>query len=153
VSGQPCSRASIISTRFYQVIFTFGYPLSSVGNVRVTSGTATLVGSASGIDQQDARNYIATLSGVPNAQTITVTLDNVQDTAGGSSSAVSVDMGVLLGDVNGDGSVNSGDATLTRSASGQIATGTNFRADVNRDGTINSGDATIVRGRSGQSLP
>jgi hypothetical protein len=136
----------------YQLVFSFLQPLSSVSNVRVSAGTGTVVTASSGIDS-DAHNFTATLIGVANAQTITVTLDNVQDTAGGFSSTVSADMGVLLGDVNGDGVVNSGDATVTRSSSGLATTSANFRADVNRDGGINSGDATIVRARSGQLIP
>jgi len=62
-------------------------------------------------------------------------------------------MGVLVGDSNGDGTVNSGDAQQTRNRSGQTADGTIFRSDVNTDGTVNSGDAFIVRDRSGTGLP
>jgi len=62
-------------------------------------------------------------------------------------------MGVLLGDSNGDGTVNSGDAQQTRTRSGQLTDATNFRSDYNLDGTINSGDAFIVRARSGQTIP
>ncbi len=46
-----------------------------------------------------------------------------------------------------------GDSTVTRSRSGQLTNGTNFRADVNADGTINSGDATVVRSASGHFVP
>jgi hypothetical protein len=62
-------------------------------------------------------------------------------------------MGVLLGDSNGDGFVNSGDAVQTRGRSGQAAGATNFRSDVNADGFINSGDTLSVRSRSGTSIP
>ncbi len=66
---------------------------------------------------------------------------------------VAVQMGVLIGDTNGDRFVNAGDATQTRSRSGQAADATNFRSDVNTDGTVNSGDTTAVRARSGTFLP
>jgi hypothetical protein len=62
-------------------------------------------------------------------------------------------MGVLLGDVDGNGSVNAADTLLTRSRAGQAADGTNFRSDVNTDGVVNSGDAIAVRSRSSTSLP
>jgi hypothetical protein len=61
-------------------------------------------------------------------------------------------MGVLIGDANQSGSVQSGDAQLTRNRSGQTADATNFRSDFNADGSINAGDATIARTRSGNSL-
>jgi hypothetical protein len=64
-----------------------------------------------------------------------------------------VPVGFLIGDLNGDGAVNSGDAQIVRNRSGQVANSTNFRADVNRDGAINSGDAFVVRSRSGTGIP
>ena len=64
-----------------------------------------------------------------------------------------VSFGLLVGDVNGDGVVNSGDTLQTRNRSGQPADATNFRADANLDGIVNSGDALMVRSRSGASLP
>ena len=62
-------------------------------------------------------------------------------------------MGVLLGDVNGDGTVNTGDTMITRNLSGATATQQNAPADVNTDGVINSGDTIIVRNAAGTSLP
>ncbi|MFL6530552.1 MAG: dockerin type I repeat-containing protein, partial [Chthoniobacterales bacterium] len=67
--------------------------------------------------------------------------------------SLSIRMNVLLGDVNGDGVVNSADAVVTRNDSGLTTDATNFRADSNVDGAINSADATLVRGRSGNALP
>ena len=91
------------------------------------------------------------LTGVTNAQTITLTLSGVND--GTNTGDVGVRMGVLVGDTNTDGFVNSGDALQTRNRSGQVTDATNFRSDVNVDGTVNSGDALIVRSRSGTFLP
>jgi hypothetical protein len=69
-----------------------------------------------------------------------------------NSGEVNVPMEVLVGDINGDGFVNAGDALQTRSRSGQAADATSFRSDVNLDGSVNSGDTTIVRSRSGTSI-
>jgi hypothetical protein len=91
------------------------------------------------------------LTGVTTAQTITVTLTGVSSGAGGGNVAVS--MGVLVGDSNASGVVNSGDSLQTRGRSGQAADATNFRSDVNGDGFLNSGDTIAVRARSGTSLP
>jgi hypothetical protein len=55
--------------------------------------------------------------------------------------------------VSDDLFVNSGDSSVTRSLSGQLANATSFRADVNTDGAVNSGDAMIVRSASGHSVP
>ena len=101
----------------------------------------------------DAHNYIVNLTGVSNAQVITVSLTNVNDSAGNNSSSVPASMGMLVGDSNGDGIVNAGDALQTRTRSGQATDATNFRSDVNADGFVNIGDSTVVRGRSGTFLP
>ena len=101
----------------------------------------------------DTHNYIVNLTGVSNAQVITVALTNVNDSAGNRSASVPISMGVLVGDTNGDGLVNAGDALQTRNRAGQATDGTNFRSDVNTDGFVNSGDATVVRARSGTALP
>ncbi|MDQ6860885.1 MAG: dockerin type I domain-containing protein [Verrucomicrobiota bacterium] len=60
---------------------------------------------------------------------------------------------ILVGDANGDGVVNSADATITRNRSGATTDGTNFRTDFNTDGTVNAADATIVRNASGHFVP
>ena len=91
------------------------------------------------------------LTGVTNAQRITVTLLGVNN--GTNTGNVSVPMGVLIGDTNGDGFVNAGDALQTRNRSGQATDATNFRSDVNTDGFVNSGDTTAVRSRSGTFFP
>ncbi len=49
--------------------------------------------------------------------------------------------------------VNAGDATQTKSRSGQTTDATNFRSDVNTDGVVNAGDTTQVKSHSGNALP
>ena len=96
---------------------------------------------------------VVNLTGAANAQTITVTLTNVTDVVTNTSSSVSVTMGVLLGDTNADGFVNSADITQTKSKSGQPVTLSNFREDLNLDDLINSADISFVKSMSGTALP
>ena len=86
-----------------------------------------------------------------NAQAIILTLFGVNN--GTTTSNVTVPMGVLLGDTNGDRFVNAGDATQTRNRAGQTTDATNFRSDVNADGFVNSGDTIAVRAHAGDFLP
>jgi hypothetical protein len=62
-------------------------------------------------------------------------------------------MGVLVGDTNGDGFVNSADIAQTKSQSGAAVTSTDFREDVTVDGSINSADIALVKSKSGTALP
>ena len=116
----------------------------------MTSGIGTLSGSTLG---SDTHQYIVSLSGVANAQVITVGLTDVNDSAGNSSTAVSASMNVLIGDTTADRFVNSGDIAQTKSQSGQFVTISNFREDLNADGFLNSGDIALVKSKSGTALP
>ena len=139
------------ATGAYTLIFTFLDALTSVDRATVSSGTGSV--ASSNIDSNDAHNYLVNLTGVSNAQYITVTLSNVTDAAGNVSAAVAGSMGVLLGDTNADGVVNSADIAQTKSQSGQPVTDSNFREDVNSDGFINSADIGFVKSNSGTALP
>jgi PKD repeat protein len=132
----------------YTLIFVFSNTLTSVGNIDVT-GTGSVSSSSIGTD---AHQYTVNLTGVANAQDITVTLTNVQDSAGNAGD-VSASMGVLVGDTNGDGFVNSADISQTKSQSGNSVTASNFREDVNTDGFLNSADISLVKSKSGTALP
>jgi uncharacterized repeat protein (TIGR03803 family) len=150
-NGIECRSSASLGAGNYLIIFSFANNLASVGSASVTSGTGS-VGSKS-IDSTDAHNYIVNLTGATNARYITVSLANVSDSAGNFSSAVLASMGVLIGDTNADGFVNSADIAQTKSQSGQAVTSSNFREDVNADGFINSADISLVKSKSGTALP
>lgn len=132
----------------FQMIFDFANPVSSVSSATVAAGT----GSISFTTLQNG-NYVVNLTGVTNAQRLTVQLTGVSDSAGNTLASLNSTMGVLLGDTNGNGSVNASDISQTKSQSGQAATTTNFRTDVNRNAVINASDISTVKSRSGTALP
>ncbi len=144
------------ATGDYQIVLTFAAPVTVAGNpqAQITSGIGQIgTGGTSNGGVVSVNGAIVTvpLTNVANAQRITLTLFGASD--GANTNNVTVSIGVLLGDTNGDGFVNAGDATQTRSRSGQRTDATNFRSDVNADGLVNSGDTTVVRAKSGTSLP
>jgi hypothetical protein len=131
----------------HQVVFRFAQPVSLSG-VSVTPApgkTANVSGST-----VNGNEVIVNLTNVSNAQTITINLFNVN--VPGSPATISVKMDVLAGDTNADRRVNVGDTNQTRSRSGQLTNGANFRSDVNLDARINVGDTNFVRSRSGTSI-
>ncbi len=136
----------------YTLVFSFASTLASVGSASVTSGTGSVANS--GIDGGDAHNYVVNLTGVSNAQRVTVTLGDVSDSAGGNSSAVPITLNVLVGDTNASGGVTASDVSQTKAASGQTVTASNFRLDVNVSGdSISSSDVGIVKVATGTVLP
>lgn len=145
-AGVECRRGGGPSFDTHQVVVTFPNPVS-VGGVTVTSsnGLATATQTTSGAV------VTISLAAVADQQTLMITLTGVTD--GVNTGNVTIPMGILLGDTNGDRFVNTGDSQQTRNRSGLAADATNFRSDVNTDGVINSGDSTIIRGNSGHFLP
>ncbi|HEU0209644.1 MAG TPA: dockerin type I domain-containing protein [Candidatus Udaeobacter sp.] len=129
----------------HQIIVSFANNVSVV-SAAVTSGT----GNADNFSVNGGQVTV-NLSGVTNAQVITVKLTGVND--GTNMGDVTVRMGVLSGDTTGDGVVNSSDVTQTKIQSGQATTASNFRQDVNSNGVVNSSDVSLVKSRSGTGLP
>ena len=129
----------------YTIVLTFGANVSVNGNPQaaVTSGIGTI--GSSGVSNGGTvitSNNVVTipLTNVTNAQTINVTLNNVN----GSTNVV-IPMRVLIGDVNGNGIVNATDVAQTKLCVGQTVSATNFRCDVNAGGAINSTDVSMVK--------
>ena len=91
------------------------------------------------------------LTGVTNAQTISVTLSNVND--GATTETIPIPMGILIGDTGGNGTVNATDVSQTKAQAGHAITSSNFREDVNGNGSINASDVSLVKSRAGTALP
>jgi hypothetical protein len=158
--GVECRSSASLGAGNYTMVFKFANPLSTVGGASVTSGVGSVSSSQIGLNNQE---YIVNLTGVippkpPGGGYVTVTLTNVHDMAGNSGTVVGPQMGVLVGDVNGDavnatGLVDSGDVFLVRQQTGQTTTSSNFRKDINASGLIDSGDVFLTRQRTGTQLP
>ncbi|HEX8281414.1 MAG TPA: dockerin type I repeat-containing protein, partial [Chthoniobacterales bacterium] len=132
--------------RNYTIVLRFNRP--------ITGGTASMTGNGTvGAVTIIGREMIVSLLTIADAQVVTLTAHNVTTQDGGILGSASIQIGFLIGDVNGNGSVNVGDALLAKNRSGQATDPGNFRTDVNRDGIINGGDTLIVRGSSGNFLP
>lgn len=121
----------------HQIIVTFATPVTVAG-ASVSTGTGSVSDFAA-----DGSQVTVNLSGVANAQRIAITLSGVNN--GTVSGDVVVAMNVLLGDVNGNGSVNSSDVSQIQFESGHVLGASNFRADVTANGGINSSDVSTAR--------
>ncbi len=129
----------------YQMIINFASSVT-VGSATVTCGT----GAVSSFSV-NASEVTVNLTGVTNAQRITVMLHDVSYNPG--SGDIPISMGVLVGDTNGNALVNASDISQTKSQVGQPVTGSNFREDVNANGLINASDVALVKSNSGTALP
>ena len=132
----------------FKLVFDFANSVSSVSSAAVAAGT----GSVSSAAVQNG-NYVVNLTGVTNAQRITVTLTGVTDSAGNSLASLSVTMGVLLGDTNASSRVDGSDVSLIRQQNFQTVSTSNFREDVNASNRIDGTDVSIARQQNFTVLP
>ncbi len=130
----------------HQVVVTFAAAITRLTSAAVTSGT----GAVSSVTVSGNQVFV-NLTGVANAQTIAITLFGLS--TGTNTGNVTVPMSILAGDTTADTFVNSGDIAQTKSQSGQLVSGSNFREDVTIDGNLNSGDIALVKSKSGTALP
>jgi hypothetical protein len=144
VVGVECRSGG--ATNDYKVIVTFAAPVT-FSSAAVNDGTGS-VATSSG---SGTTTVTVDLTGVTNAQRITIALFGVDDTV--NNGDVGVRMGILIGDATGNGGVNATDVTVTRSRSGQAVDASNFRMDVNVSSSISSTDVSTVKSRSGTALP
>jgi hypothetical protein len=141
--GIECRKGQGANSDEHQVVITFPIPVS-VGSASVSDGSVATVLTS-------GNQVFVNLTGVPNARRITIFLNNVND--GRNVANVTIPMGVLLGDVNGSGRVDSGDVFLVRQQTLQDASSSNFRTDLNISGRVDSGDVFTARQQTLTSLP
>jgi hypothetical protein len=154
LSGTPgieCRRGG--ATNDYTIVVTFLANVSVSGNPQatITSGEGRIGsgGAGNGGAVVTSGNIVTIpLTNIANAQSISVTLNNVN-----GSTNVTMPMRILIGDVNGNGSVNATDVTQTKINSGQTTDATNFRSDVNASSAINASDVSMVKSMVGTAAP
>lgn len=147
------------ATNDFTIVVTFPTNVTVTGSpqAQVTSGTGTVgSGGVSNGGAVTVSGNVVTipLTSVADQQTINVTLNGVNST-GTDEPAVNVviPMSRLLGDSNGNRSVNSGDVGQVKQRLGQAVTSANFRSDYNANGSINAGDVSISKQNTGHAIP
>jgi uncharacterized repeat protein (TIGR01451 family) len=130
----------------HQMVFTYDKPLNGAV-ATVTEGTATRSSSIVG------STVVVDLTGVTNAQYVTVTLSSVASVDGGTGGTGVARAGFLVGDVNQNRVVTVADLGLVNAQLAQLVTAANFLRDVNASGTLTVADKGITNANLTNSLP
>ncbi|MGI8437797.1 MAG: dockerin type I domain-containing protein [Chthoniobacterales bacterium] len=143
------------ATNDYTVVVNFSAPVTVTGDTQATvTGGKGMIGTAGmgngGAVTISGNSVFIPLTNMDSAQTYNINLTGVTD--GSSYGNVVIPMSVLVGDVGGNGSVNSSDVAATKAAVGQPLA-THFRADINTNGIVNSSDVAAVKAAVGSALP
>jgi len=133
----------------FTLVLQFTNKLSSVGITSVTTG----MGSVSGTPTINGNTMTVNLTGVANAQKVVVTVNNVTDPYGRTLAKAAVPIGILLGDVDGNKTVDNKDVNAVSGKVGASVSQTTFRDDVNVTGKIDQTDVNITQGQVGMSIP
>jgi hypothetical protein len=144
--------SSTLGAGNYTMVFTFANNLVSVDGATPASGSmnfgspAIVVGPNASLGLS-ANQCQVNLTGVRDQQYVSVALINAKDTTGAIGTVVSPQMGVLIGDIDASGRVDSNDVTIARQNALQPLTTTpsTFRSDVDASGRIDSNDVTVGR--------
>jgi hypothetical protein len=132
----------------HTLVFTFSNDVVS-GSAQVTGGT----GSISGAPVFSGNTMMVNVTGVPAAQDVTVKLSGVTDTFSQTLSDTAVTMRALMGDTNGNSSVNATDIGQAKSETPNVVSGMNFRSDVIANGALNASDISAIKSMAGTTLP
>jgi uncharacterized repeat protein (TIGR01451 family) len=150
-SGIECRSGGTTSDYAIVLIFAAAVTVNGTPQAAVTSGVGTVGSdgqSNGGMVFVTGNTVTIPLTNVANAQTISVTVFGVN-----CGSNFVIPMSLLIGDVNGNGTVSAADVALTKSQIGRPVNQTNFRADVSAGGSINATDVSIVKSNVGTGLP
>jgi photosystem II stability/assembly factor-like uncharacterized protein len=132
----------------HQVVISFQNSVSSVGSVSVTSIDNMATADTPIVSGQ---TVTINLHHVANAQVLTINLVNVNDST--TTGNVSVEMGVLLGDVDATGRVDGNDVSAVQSHTRQVPDTTNYRYDVDASGRIDGNDVSTTQTQTRTGLP
>jgi hypothetical protein len=132
----------------HTLVVTFSNAVTS-GSAALTSGTGTIAGTAS----FSGNTMTIGVTGVTDVQTLTITLNAVTDSFGQVLPATAIMVNMLIGDINGNKTVNASDIGAVKGQAGFAAAATNFRTDLDANGTVTSSDIGRVKASSGNTLP
>lgn len=130
----------------HTIVLTYTSPPTGVSASVTSHNPPAGTGNVSNVSV-NGNNLIVSLSNVSDRQVLTL------NTSGGTVPAVTVPIGFLTGDSNGNRIVNSSDVLQTQSRSGMTVDGGTFRSDVDHNGVINSNDVSRVRANNGAGIP
>jgi hypothetical protein len=144
-------------TNDYTIIVFFDGNVTVTGSpqAELTMGTGCVgsAGDCTGDVSVSGDVVTVPLTNIANAQTINVQINGVNIAADTPATDFDIPMSILIGDTNGNRTVNAADVAQANGHVGQDVDATNFRSDVNANGSINASDTAIIKQKSGTSLP
>ena len=137
---------SRVSGAGHQIVFQFSGNVSVAGTASVVDANNQPAGSAT--PTPVANEVLVSVTGVADGARVRVKLDGVN-----GSLNVSAPLVFLIGDADGNRSVNSIDRDAIKARAGQLANSGNQQYDINRSGRITAADIAAAKARNGRAAP
>jgi hypothetical protein len=131
----------------HTVAFVFDKPVTD-GTATVTEGTATV-----GVPTFSGNEMVVPLTGVTDAQYVTVAVSGVVAADGGTGGSGSIRIGFLLGDVNQNRVVTLSDLLQVSAQIAQPVAVANFLKDIDASGNLTTADLAIANAQLTKALP
>jgi uncharacterized protein YkwD len=131
----------------HTIVFAFDKPVVG-GSASVVEGVASV-----GTPTFSGNEMRVPLTGVANAQYVTVSASGVVAADGGSGGSGSVRVGFLLGDVTQNRAVAVSDVAQVNAAIAQPVTASNYLKDLNASGTLTVADKASANANVTRALP
>lgn len=136
----------------HSIVFQFNQAVTSIGSVTAVDTNGNPIRVANGvINAGNSTEVIVTLTGVADANRVTITVNNVAG-AGNTLNQATASMGYLVGDVNNSRSVSNTDISAIKTRAGQPLDNNNFKYDVNASGGITNTDISATKTRAGAGI-
>ena len=131
----------------HDIVFAFS-DIVTAATVALSEGVATL-----GTATFNGTEVTVPMSGVINAQYVTIAVTGVSGAGGGTGGSATIRIGFLAGDVSQNRVVSVADVALVNGQLAQAVTAANFLKDVNESGTLTLADKAIVNANLTMALP
>lgn len=127
----------------YLVVAHFSQAVSTSPTAAIECGTPGSIG----VVTVAGNDVMVPVLNTTDQEDITLRIDGVN-----GSNGFRIPMGILVGDVNGNGVVNAADVAQDHACSGAGIDQTNFRCDVNANCSLNAGDVSLVKSKLGHGI-
>jgi hypothetical protein len=131
----------------HTIVFVFNKAVAG-GNAGITEGVAT-----AGSPTFGGNEMRVPLTGVTDAQYVTVAVSGVTGTDGSVNGSGSIRIGFLQGDVNQNRVVTLSDLGQVNAQIAQFVTAVNYLKDVNASGTLTLTDKALTNAQLTKALP
>ncbi len=132
----------------HKLLFEFNQPVTAPNSVTAKDANNNVIPN---VIHSTARNIVTViLPNLADNQRISITLAGIN---GNSASNVTQEVGFLVGDINGSGTVTAADIMALKARANSMLDQNNFRFDLNLSGKIDGADVSVAKARSATKLP